>query len=390
MSELNVPRKRASTRAILGEQFREQPRPDPPLPQPIKTVQDMNHERCKAAISYADERLRSSRKVTPLTERALQLYKDTAKELLETKPDDEETRMALTANLRAFEAEFQVNAALKAVRADDLQTLQERLVAFKRLEFHARYGDYLAMFCDGLKQRSRVAETLNFEQFGGWNRYWTDIQRDLTIEPWDTYVTESAATHDPSTVKTHLAVAHACQLIGLSFEDTLNVIALYADRNSLVHISIEARIRRGEFADLASSLSRDVKQLEAIMPPHLRHLKHLYRTLIVTIIEENFEVLDMEQPQTWQAKAALRENWINERKKAEDIEAARAKRRADIAEAAAKRFKKQIEGRTLAMQAVQTRLASTNSSHLKRKASSQHPASVARQGVTLSCSGRGG
>lgn len=118
MPGLIVARKRASTRAVLGEEYRPVPRTDPPLPPPLKSIEDLTEERLKMAISYADERLRSRRTVTSVTERALRLYKSAAKEAFLLGPGDDDAKVEVAANLRAYESEFGLRTALKVVQVD--------------------------------------------------------------------------------------------------------------------------------------------------------------------------------------------------------------------------------------------------------------------------------
>lgn len=62
----------------------------------------------KMVITYAEERLRCSRRVSPITARVLQLYKNPAQDALEVPPDDTDTKIDLAATLRAFETQFHI------------------------------------------------------------------------------------------------------------------------------------------------------------------------------------------------------------------------------------------------------------------------------------------
>ena len=183
----------------------------------------------------------------------------------------------------------------------------------------------------------------------------------------------------------NLAVRNACGLIGIDSEDMLKLIALYADRNDLVHQSLDSYVKRGMVNDLAQSLARDLKQLSAIIPSHLNHLQSLYQNLIVTVIEENFDIIDLENPQTWIAKDTVKRAYLSYQEKEKWSAANAEKMRLDIAKAATKRFEQKVKARVLVMQAALSRLKSRENSSVsrslspsKRQASQEHPDSVAR------------
>lgn len=254
-----------------------------------------------------------------------------------------------------------------------MQGLMARLVAFKQLEFFARYGDYLAIMCQNLKTKSHVNETFNHEQFSGWNNYWTDINRRLKEEPWKEFLTGELADRD--LVKTHLAVNDASGLIGLDSESTMDLIGQYAQRNELMHLSIDVYIQRGKFSDLAVNLATDLKQLPVVIPPYLSHLESLYHALICSVIEENYTIIDMENPHTRIPKATLAKVYMSMKRKEESAAEEAKKLREKVLKTAEARFEGKVKARVLIMRVALLRAESRDplrigspSSAFKRKA----------------------
>jgi hypothetical protein len=313
------------------------------------------------------------------------LYKNVAIEALEIPPHNVDARTGLAATLRAFETEFSITTALKFVKDNDVQELLERLVALKQLEFYAKYGDYLAIMCQRLKIESRVNETLNHEELSGWNAYWTSIAAKLEKEPWRAFLIGGHT--DREQVKTHLAIYHACNRIGLDDKDAVTMIREYAYRNDLVHLSIDQFVLRGDFHPLAVTLFQDLKRLPVVIPHHLGHLEGLYQSLISAVIDENFTMTDMENPGSWVPKDVLASEFLSLKNKEKNAFEKAEKRRDQVIKAAELRFQAKVKDRVLIMQAALSRAESGDPSAIrspispsKRQASREHPASTARYG----------
>ena len=382
-SEIFNPRKRASARAALGDQYSENPHPNPPLPPVLQSPNDLTDNRLRLAVNYADQRLRSQREVTPLTQRALEMYMETAIDALCHRPNGDDQLNAAT-TIRSFEAEFRSKAALNPVVSDEQNQFQTKLLELKALEFHARYGDYLARICGILKYEVRYQQTAQSTELA--KLYWTQIQGALRKEQeaWKRFSIMpdgEPGKPDASQVATHLTMERACNNIPLQFDDALRVIYLYAERNSLVHLEVEQMVDEGRWPDLANALHQDLKALPALIPPTFNSDIPVYEACIKSLIDEYFDVVDIDLPGTYIFKNSARQMWEqNQKDKARKADKA-AEIRKKVAEKATKFFNDRVKERVTILQLAQERSRSGGippGSPSKRKASQEHPDSNQR------------
>ncbi|KAH8171367.1 hypothetical protein LIA77_08134 [Sarocladium implicatum] len=173
--------------------------------------------------------------------------------------------------------------------ASDKHNLMARLAELRRYEFAARYGNYFAHVCKQVKRTARLEQTSYFSQITGWNQLWTDITEAINQEEdkWMQYrFHDRTVTREQ--VKTTLAVYEASVAIGLDFKDIKACIALYPDRNSLFHTSIDNLIRMGEFGEMKRILARDLQDLPLVTPKHLAEQIPLVQQVIESIIDQYF------------------------------------------------------------------------------------------------------
>jgi len=140
-----------------------------------------------------------------------------------------------------------------------------RLSELRQYQFAARYGDYVGKICAELKLKAKEHSTKHFEAITGWGVYWTDIARQLAREDskWRRFIIgDKTVTEDM--VKTRLAVYDACTYIGLNFDDTVQVINMYGERNNLVHSSV-LQMAEGLWNDLRTSLHHDLRDLPLVI-----------------------------------------------------------------------------------------------------------------------------
>jgi len=149
-----VPRKRAKTKTLLGDEYQEvvtdMPKPLPPLDK----ASYYKEEALKARLRYADCTLRHpQRKPSPLHLHALQGYKDACVRLLDLEDgevfdlaDAKEIKVIKerwVSVLREYEqAQFYLKT-LVMTKSEDAQELQENLLKLQKGVFFARYGDFL-------------------------------------------------------------------------------------------------------------------------------------------------------------------------------------------------------------------------------------------------------
>lgn len=119
---------------------------------------------------------------------------------------------------------------------DEQLDLLKKLAELRRYEFDARYGDYFQ------------EQTANFTQLHGWNKFWTDTNDEIERErqAWQKWLFRVPGSSDED-VKTTLAIFNACNTMSLTFDQILQTIAMYADRNSFVHMPILNLVSRGQW-----------------------------------------------------------------------------------------------------------------------------------------------
>lgn len=164
--------------------------------------------------------------------------------------------------------------------------LIERLSALRRYEFAARFGDYTKDVCKQLKKTDVEYRTQDYHVIAGWDNEWTNIAAQLAIEKpvWQRYTAHDRLVSEQDIV-THLAILAACRSMGANFDATLTAITLYADRNSIVHMSTNNLIEQGRWDDLKHNLIRDLLDVVKVTPPHLKHTIPVMQSIIYTIID---------------------------------------------------------------------------------------------------------
>ena len=344
-------RARATTKSLLGSDYQEEIVETPRFPDPLSDVSKYDEARLKEGLAFADQTLRNThRRVSPITSHCLNLYKSTVKAVLTEEYDDETQREELLATVFLYEKDIYSKRFLRVPSDEAEAGLVDRLSQLRRYEFAARYGDYMSAVCDRLKTKARVERTQYFEQLQGWNRFWTDINSDINKETraWERWLVRDPTLGDEE-VKTRLAVYNACNDMALNFDQTLQAIAMYADRNSLVHASIQRYVERGEWNKLAESLSRDMRDLPVVIPSHLRPNIPIMQVIMQAVVDEYF-VPDERQPTNhnlWIPRGSSHVEAAKRRAEMEDKKAAAIEDRKKIEAQAAKRCKELIHNHSM-------------------------------------------
>ncbi|KAF7563899.1 hypothetical protein G7046_g227 [Stylonectria norvegica] len=339
-----VQRKRASTKSLLGTDYQDIPNDPPSFTGPPKSIKEYDDTRLKNSLGFVDQTLRNTRrKVSPIVNHLLTIYKLSVKDALET--DDEQERELLLKSILGYERTISANILLRQLPNDNVSTdMVEKLSQLRRFEFAARYGDYMAYVCDNLKIQAKAEKTEHFEQLSGWKRRWTAIDEDIKRErrQWVKWGHEFGVEDDE--VKTTLAVFSACNYMSLNFEKTIQTISLYAQRNELVHASIMTRVEQGLWHKLAETLALDMRDLPVVVPNDLVHAIPILQDIIQTMIDEYFTIkAGPLEYQAWRPKDSAyakatelqasrtqhQDAAIKERKKIEMLAAARVKERVD-------------------------------------------------------------
>ncbi|KAN0073005.1 hypothetical protein V8E54_009119 [Elaphomyces granulatus] len=317
MSSLRV-RKRANTRTLLGDAYVEVVKDSEilPPPRPLQNASDYisNTEHLKKALKYADCTLRNQgRKLSPIGQHALALYKDACARLLdleegevfEDRPEElEVVKGEWVAAIRTYEQSIQYVACLNITRTLDAQTLQDEILSLQRTSFYARYGDYMAHTCQELKRAAEAAKVLGWEKLQ--KSYWTEIGQQLRAEQ-DAFKRCLDGEMVHGQCPTTIAVTQACTRIGLNFMDTLASIHHYAVRNELVHSNLLSLVKEGDFWALAKRLHDDYCDVPRLATCINDSTSGLMLTLIESIINIWFD-RNRKEPEKyglWKSKKTL-------------------------------------------------------------------------------------
>lgn len=282
----------------------------PPLP-----LVDNNYtpEVLKERLAYAKMVLHDSeRKLTPIGARALKLYENACERLLDLEDGEigeqggeelEEMKSEWKSTLRTFEQSMQYTACMIVTRSSDAQQLQDQLLLLQKAAFYARYGDVLAHVCKQLKAQAESRKVDGWEMLQ--KRYWTDIDANLQEEkPAYNRVLAGELAHNECL--THLAVAQACRHVGLNFNDMIQAIHLYSERNQVVHAGIISLIKDGFYMDLAKRLHDDFCDIPLLISADDANLIELMQHLVETIIDLLFDC-DETEPDNYQMWAPTKE-----------------------------------------------------------------------------------
>lgn len=292
MSLTNFVRKaRATTKTLLGDKYLEEVTSNPVAPEPPKDISAYTEARLKEGLLYADQTLRNKkRKVSPGAQHCLTMYQCAIKDVLAQDYDNEEERTLLLRNLFTWEKDIYTRNFFRHPNQDEQLDLVNKLAELKRYAFAARYGDYFSRVCSTLKHNAKEEKTAYFEQLHGWQRFWTDINDDINKEhpSWRKWELRDPGVKDDD-VKTTLAVYNACNTMSLIFEQTLYTIAMYADRNRLVHSSIINMVSSGQWHTLKDTLIQDLRDLPLVTPRHLAGNIPLFQEIIQSVVDEFFD-----------------------------------------------------------------------------------------------------
>lgn len=314
-SRLSIPsppaiklRKRAKTQVLLGEDFKETVTEILEPPKPQKDDGEYDEKRLRVGLKYADWTLRNSaRKLSPIGERGLMLYKEACARLMgldnrETCDDDDgenivqEVRDEYLSTVRMYERSIQFTACLRVTRTEDAQALQDELVKLQRLAFYARYGDILAMACRQLRSEAEAKKVEGWEILN--HSYWTDINQRLITEgpAWDK-VMKGEPLHGQCPA--HMAISQACMTVGFSDKNMYAIINHYAIRNELLHSNMIPLIKAGLFDDLKKRLHDDFCDVPLVVAPVEGVQSQLMITLLNTMIEHWYG-RDPDEPTNYQ------------------------------------------------------------------------------------------
>jgi hypothetical protein len=296
---------------------------NPPAPEPESSPHSYTPEKVEERLKYVRERMKE-RNITPRSEIFLQLYQEAAESALEA--TDEASRIACCTRLYRYDQFIQDNSFLSEERTSAQRELEEKLLKLKRLEYHVRYGDYLARELGILKDTATTLQTDNHHEL---QQYWTIIASKMKAEK-EVFNQPSIDKTKPRNIPTLLAIWAAAAAVKLSRERVEWLIGNHAEWNSLVHSGVTQLMQAGHWSQLATNLYHDAKDLPMVIPSGMEEDIENMSAVISSLRTRYFFIDegDEDDPDTWIAneeairyRHALRaETDAKNQKKAEIVE----------------------------------------------------------------------
>jgi hypothetical protein len=303
-------RKRATTRALLGDEYPTDVTQTVEPPKPLPQSSDYDQTRFKAGLIFAEIILRNpTRRLSPVGEQCLRIYKDACARLLDMDEEgevyDENTktvemvRNEWIADVRGYEREIQFLACLKTTNMETAQELQDELVRLKRNVFYARYGDIFGEICKQLKRKAENGQVVGWKTLQ--TKYWTSIQKEIDSEK-KAYLRVLDGKDCHSECPTHMAIFYACQRVGFTMDDMLAVIEQYAIRNNLLHSNFIPLVKDGKFDTLKTILNNDLCDIPGVVYAAENISANILKSIIITMIKQWFtlpEPEDITNTEAW-------------------------------------------------------------------------------------------
>ena len=312
-ASLSVPKQRhtASIKQLLGKTYKENPRFDPPLPQPLQNVTEYDDNHVRTTLGYVDERIRSGRKITPPNEPYIILARDHAVKFLTT--TDAKAKKDAAGIIQLFETFLHQYITLQGVRTINEANWQQTILGIRRLQLYTRYGDYMAHYLKDFKAGAKEDKSEGWETFQKDRYVWTTMAKELQREEqdWIQYGATPKPTIPTKLVENHFAVSDACKVLALDFDEVCAIIKGYAERNELAHSPLETLIKERKWADLASTFRKDLDDLRRVVPTGTEWLQAPLAACLRHHIGKMFKCeekdFDQNNPQTWLPSDYLRE-----------------------------------------------------------------------------------
>jgi hypothetical protein len=275
-------------------------------PKPEDDVDKYTDDRLKQDLKFADV-LMTRRDTTSRIINYMILYKKTIQRALEAfnprERDvllDEVINMKYVINDRKF---------IYLKPSDKVKEMQADLLASRKIEYYARYEDYLKRIPNQI--RSHVIGMNHPDQTSLSSRKsWTSIGQQLWLESKeaDEMLDKGASNADKIKSPVHRVLLGACQRLGIDFDRAKWSIMEYGTRNENMHRDMEVFIANEDFLSLKTMLYHDYTDVDSVFfgigrgEPDKQHLKSIIREHIDRYFKTND---DLDDYSSWRATDEL-------------------------------------------------------------------------------------
>ncbi|KAI1947143.1 hypothetical protein LOZ57_003381 [Ophidiomyces ophidiicola] len=270
----------------------------PNLPVPLE-IEQYRGNALKKRLAYADDVLQNHhQRISPVAAKSLAIYKKACKSLIEMeerewykehapwfKEAQEEWRMTVS----CIDCAMQYRKWLRMTGTDSAEKLQDQILALKRSNFYARYGDLFEETCCQLKVLVDEHKVSGRESLS--KKYWTEIAQNIKSESsvWDQWGRRYRYHKQAKTIAldcpTHWMIKKTCDRVGFSMENMLEIIKHYSMYNELVHTNLITFIREGKLDDLKKLLYDDICDVHLLFPAESDTETNIMIAVINSIIE---------------------------------------------------------------------------------------------------------
>ncbi len=275
------------------------------VPVPEKGLDAYTNERLQKSLVYADGFLRQ-RKTSPRTQHFMAAFKDQIKTAMTTN-DGNEKHLA-TKHVKALEILIENEIFLLPGAAPEAAQYEEKILDLRKIEYYARYGYYLGLVPQQLRNIAKAKKFDNSETLST-VVWWTDVAKVLLEEERDKAKADKSGDYKYET-PTLTAVSDACRYLGLNKDVAVWSIKKYGKRNDLLHRSLKEMREAGEYDKLARTLNADLRNISSVFPPsepeeEIEHLKSVIKSEIKRWFIDSDKKPDL--PSAWRASDELEE-----------------------------------------------------------------------------------
>ncbi|KAI4176399.1 MAG: hypothetical protein LQ343_001138 [Gyalolechia ehrenbergii] len=271
---------------------------DVTTPIPLSSDDAYTPDCVQQRLDDTEKRLASTKRyLTPNSEKLLTLYRDACYDfLLESQAEDwsaaEKTKRIN--EVRGYETDMSTRRFLQDVSEPSLLA---EIVNFRQYSYYARYGDYAAHLVSKLRKEASVQPQSQFADSLSGSQLWSAISAQIKQE---SLVWARNGAQDPSRVKTTYAVYENCNRVGISHDNMVMLIHLYADRNLAFHRGLQEYLENQQYALIAQCLYDDLKDLSSIATPNQSGDETAMRAILEQLRDQWFDTSDApNQPLGW-------------------------------------------------------------------------------------------
>jgi len=256
---------------------------DPAYPAAENSPLDYGVDQLQIRVDYAKTLKR--RKVTPRTSYFATEYLNASENALAAEQDpsmSEDAKQELRERVHQFDKRMKCNESLWYIPNRAVQTFCDNISRPRKLEFYARYGDYLSRNVKFLKYATKEHEHLRQHQ-SVFKQYWTSIANIIGDE-------RKMQQEDKKTwnIPTIDAVESCAFAMGIPSERIFGAIKEYGERDSLFQPDLDPLLYRGKHYNVAEMLSQDYQDLEALSQKGDDHASASMQSLILWIRDQLF------------------------------------------------------------------------------------------------------